>query len=238
VRLVGKVAIVTGAADGIGRGIADCLAAEGAAVVLSDVQQPTGELRVGQTFTHLDVGSAEQWEDTVNQTVAAHGRLDVVVNNAARIDYQPIHEVVVIDWERTLRVNLTGPMLGIRASVPVMRRQSTGGSIINVTSSWALVAVEGIASYHATKGGLRMLTRNAAMTYAADHIRVNSIVPGIVRTPLTDSQPEVTANVVEQTPLGLAEPVDIGHGAVFLASEESRCVTGTDLVMDGGYTLH
>jgi NAD(P)-dependent dehydrogenase (short-subunit alcohol dehydrogenase family) len=236
-RLEGKVALVTGAADGIGRGIADSLSAEGAAVILADLKEPTRALGPNQTFHRVDVGNEQDWAAVVGAAIENFSRLDVLVNNAAIIDYQAIDEVNLADWDRTLRVNLTGPMLGIRAVVPHMRRQG-GGSIINIASSWALVAVAGIASYHATKGGVRMLSRNAAMTYAPDAIRVNTIVPGIVRTPLTDAQPETTAAVVAQTPLGLAEPSDIGAGAVFLASDESRQVTGTDLIMDGGYTLH
>lgn len=236
-RLDGRTAIVTGAADGIGRGIADCLAKEGAKVLVTDVVEPAQDLLPRQRFSRLDVTSEDAWAAVVEATAESSGTVDVLVNNAAVIDYQAIDEVVLADWERTMRVNLTGPMLGIRAVVPGMRAGG-GGSIINVASSWGLVAVAGIASYHASKGAVRMLTRNAAMTYAPDRIRANSIIPGIVRTPLTDRQPEVTQSVVDQTPLGLAEPQEIGWGAVFLASYESSQVTGTDLIMDGGYTLH
>lgn len=236
-RLAGKVAVVTGAADGIGRGIADLMAEEGAVVYLADVRKPTAALLNGQRFVALDVGSENDWDRAVDEVVRVDGGLDVLVNNAAVIDYQALHEVVLDDWERTMRVNVTGAMLGIRATVPAMRARSRG-SIVNIASSWGLVAVAGIASYHASKGAMRMITRNAAMTYAPDRIRANSIIPGIVRTPLTDKQPEVTAAVVAETPLGLAEPREIAYGAVFLASDESSQVTGTDLVMDGGYTLH
>ncbi|WP_197379560.1 SDR family NAD(P)-dependent oxidoreductase [Mycolicibacterium mengxianglii] len=236
-RLAGKVAIVTGAADGIGRGIADALSQAGATVRLTDVKDPSASLLARQSFSTHDVTSEESWADTVNAVVRDGGGLDVLVNNAAVIDYQALDEVVVADWERTMRVNVTGPMLGIRESVPHLRARGKG-SVVNIASSWGIVAVAGIASYHASKGAVRMITRNAAMTYAPDRIRVNSIIPGIVRTPLTEKQPDVTAGVVAQTPLGLAEPYEIGYGAVFLASDESSQVTGTDLVMDGGYTLH
>jgi NAD(P)-dependent dehydrogenase (short-subunit alcohol dehydrogenase family) len=183
------------------------------------------------------VADPSAWAALLAEILGIAGRIDALVNNAAVIDYQALDEVVLEDWNRTIAVNQTGVMLGIRAVVPSMRANG-GGAIVNVSSSWAIVAAPGVASYHATKGAVRMITRNAAMTYAPDRIRVNAIVPGIVRTPLTERQPEVTAEIVAQTPLGLAEPREIAHGAVFLVSDEASQVTGTDLVMDGGYTLH
>jgi NAD(P)-dependent dehydrogenase (short-subunit alcohol dehydrogenase family) len=235
-RLVGKSAIVTGAAAGIGRAIADAFAREGASVLLLDIQRPTLPMLEQQRFLEVDVANADQWRQAVDQLLDWTGRVDVLVNNAAIIDYQSLHEIVMSDWERSIAVNQTGPMLGMRAVLGWMRTNG-GGSIINITSAWAVVAAPGVAAYHATKGALRMMTKNAAITYAADKIRVNAIVPGIVRTPLTDRQPEVTAAVVARTPLGLAEPDEIAAGAVFLASNESSAVTGSDLFLDGGYTV-
>ncbi|MFM0626835.1 SDR family NAD(P)-dependent oxidoreductase [Paraburkholderia xenovorans] len=234
-RLQNKFAIVTGAAGGIGRAIADALAREGAHVLLADIRsEPYAPLAERQQYRNVDITSAVAWQELVESI--APGRIDILVNNAGITCHQAIDEVVLEDWDRVVAVNQTGPMLGMRAVVPVMRRQG-GGSIINVTSSWSIVAAPGVAAYHATKGALRMMTRNAAVTYAKDRIRVNAIVPGIVRTPLTDAQPEVTASIVAMTPFGLAEPEEIGAGAVFLASDEARAVTGSDLVMDGGYTV-
>ena len=236
-RLSGKRAIVTGSADGIGRGIADGLSKEGAKVMLVDVKQNATEpLLQGQLYERADVSNPSDWERLVRKAEALWGGVDTLVNNAAIISYQAVHEIKLDDWNRSIAVNLTGPMLGMRSVIPLMRKQG-GGSIINITSSWAIVAVEGVAAYHATKGALRMLTKNAAITYAKDQIRVNAIVPGIVRTPLTDAQPEVTAHVVSKTPLGLAEPREIAAGAVFLASDEASVVTGADFMMDGGYTV-
>lgn len=234
-RLPNKFAIVTGAAGGIGRAIADALAHEGAHVLLADIRsEPYAPLAERQQYRHFDVTSPAAWQELVDSI--APGRIDVLVNNAGITCHQAMDEVVLEDWDRVVAVNQTGPMLGMRAVVPVMRRQG-GGSIINVTSSWSIVAAPGVAAYHATKGALRMMTRNAAVTYAKDRIRVNAIVPGIVRTPLTDAQPGVTESIVAMTPFGLAEPEEIGAGAVFLASDEARAVTGSDLVMDGGYTV-
>lgn len=235
-RLSGKRAIVTGSADGIGRAIADGLSQEGAKVVLVDVKAPSAPLIEGQIYEHMDISDPLEWQRVVAEATARWGGIDVLVNNAAIINYQSVHEIQIDDWNRSIAVNQTGPMLGMREVIPVMQTLG-GGSIINVTSSWALVAAPGVAAYHATKGALRMMTKNAAVTYAKDRIRVNAIVPGIVRTPLTDAQPEVTASVVAKTPLGLSEPSEIAAGAVFLASDEASAVTGADFMMDGGYTV-
>jgi NAD(P)-dependent dehydrogenase (short-subunit alcohol dehydrogenase family) len=234
-RLRGKSAIVTGAAAGIGRAVADAFAAEGAITLVTDVVEPAQRLLEGQHFQRLDVSDPAQWTAAVGLLTRIAGPVGVLVNNAAIISYQSIHEIVLEDWLRSLAVNQTGPMLGMREVIPAMRAAG-GGSIINITSAWSMVAAPGVAAYHATKGALRMMTKNAAVTYAPDRIRVNAIVPGIVRTPLTDKQPAVTAAVVGQTPLGLAEPHEIASGAVFLASDESSAVTGSDFLMDGGYT--
>lgn len=236
-RLQNKRTVVTGAAGGIGRAIADAFADDGAFVLLADVREAPYELlHERQVYLRLDVSGPSAWQNAIDLFVSRHGGVDVLVNNAAVTNYQALDEVVLEDWNRVIAVNQTGPMLGMRAVVPLMRRQG-GGSIINVTSSWALVAAPGIAAYHASKGALRMMTKNAAVSYAKDRIRVNAIVPGIVRTPLTDAQPEVTAAIVAQTPFGLAEPREIAAGAVFLASDDASAVTGSDLIMDGGYTV-
>lgn len=235
-RLENKTAIVTGAANGIGRAIADRLSEEGAFVFVTDVQEPPGRLLEGQTFVKLDVSDPSGWSSLIARVLEETGRINILVNNAAIINYQSIHEVVLEDWNRSIAVNQTGPVLGMRAVIPSMR-ENGGGSIINVTSSWSIVAAEGVAAYHATKGALRMITKNAAITYAPDRIRVNAIIPGIVRTPLTDKQPDVTAAIVAQTPLGLAEPEQIAAGAAFLASDDAAMVTGADFFLDGGYTV-
>ncbi|MCY1395709.1 Cyclopentanol dehydrogenase [compost metagenome] len=200
------------------------------------MQAPPEPLLANQFYQALDVSDPHGWSRVVAELLSKTARVDILVNNAAVINYQSLHEVQLDDWNRSIAVNQTGPMLGMRAVLPWMCSNG-GGSIINVTSSWAVVAAEGVAAYHATKGALRMMTKNAAITYAPQRVRVNAIVPGIVRTPLTDLQPDVTAAVVAQTPLGLAEPEHIAAGAVFLASDEAAMVTGSDFFLDGGYTV-
>ncbi|WP_413732921.1 SDR family NAD(P)-dependent oxidoreductase [Sodalis sp. RH20] len=237
-RLENKTAIVTGAAGGIGRAIADAFAKEGARVLLGDIRStPYDPLHDRQSYLQFDVSDAVAWDNAIADFYKEYNGIKILVNNAAITNYQPLDEINLDDWNRVISVNQTGPMLGIRAVVPLMRKDG-GGSIINITSSWAHVAAPGVAAYHATKGALSMITRNAAVTFAKDKIRVNSIVPGIVRTPLVNAQdPDITASIVNMTPFGLTEPYEIAAGAVFLASDESSAITGSDLMMDGGYTV-
>ena len=172
----------------------------------------------------------------VGNLLSKHGRVDVLVNNAGIIAYSPLHELTTEDWMRVLNVNQTGVFLGMRAVVPAMQRQKTG-SIINVSSIWGNAAVPGAHAYHATKGAVRNMTKNAAITYVADGVRVNSLHPGFIDTPLTQAQaPEVNAFVVAATPMKRAGTTrEIANGALFLASDESSFMTGAELVIDGGY---
>jgi NAD(P)-dependent dehydrogenase (short-subunit alcohol dehydrogenase family) len=236
-RLQGRTAIVTGGAGGIGRGIADRFVAEGAHVVLVDRNEPPAPLTAGQTFREGDVTDPERWSAVVAEALAAHGQVDVLVNNAGIIDYAAVHELTLEAWDRAVAVNQTGVMLGMRAVIPSMLANG-GGSIITISSIWGNVAAAGAASYHATKAAVRNLTKNAAVTYATQGIRVNSIHPGIISTPLVAAQDaDTSAWVVSQTPMArMGTPEDIAAGALYLASDEAGFVTGAELVIDGGYT--
>ncbi|MGP3533779.1 SDR family NAD(P)-dependent oxidoreductase [Microbacterium sp. RD1] len=234
-RLDGKVAIVTGAGRGIGRAIAEALHREGAVTVATSraaADSTFGDIE----YASLDVASESGWRDVVEDVLARHGHIDILVNNAGIIAYEPLHELTVADWQNVVATNQTGVWLGMREVVPHMITQG-GGSIVNISSIWGSAAVGGAHAYHATKGAVRNMSKNAAITYATQNVRVNSVHPGFIETPLTDAQaPEVNEYVVSQTPMGRAgRPHEIAAGVVFLASDEASFVTGSELVIDGGY---
>jgi len=236
-RLQGKVAIVTGAASGIGHAIATMFAEQGAIVYAADVAK--GEFAKNIHFLSLDVASENQWRDAVARIEREQGKLSVLVNNAGIVGtYDAIDTVSIEDYNRVIAVNQTGVFLGMRHAVPLMRK-SGGGSIINISSIWGLVGAPGVAPYQASKGAVTLMTKNAAMTYAPD-IRANSIHPGIIWTPLIERQdPAISQSLVDVTPLKrMGQPKEIAYAALFLASDESSYVTGTQLVVDGGYTTH
>ncbi|UMP03421.1 SDR family oxidoreductase [Amycolatopsis sp. EV170708-02-1] len=228
-RLSGKVAIVTGAAGGIGAAVAGLFAGEGATVVATDV-------RAGQGLVELDVSSEVDWRDVVAQVEQEHGRLDVLVNNAGIGAPDGIVDTALATFNHVVGVTQTGTFLGMREVIPPMRRAG-GGSIVNVCSIWGVAAVPGLAAYHAAKGAVRMLSKNAAISHAPDGIRVNAVYPGFVDTPLTQANdPAANAAIIGVTPLArAAQPSEIAYGCLFLASDEASFVTGADLAIDGGY---
>lgn len=245
-RLAGKVAIVTGAAHGIGEAVARAFAREGAKVILSDVLD--GECKAAATnidaaypgsaiFARLDVTQAAQWESAVALAEARFGRLDTLVNNAGVIGRPGIEDTTEEGWYRTLDVDLKGTWLGMKACMPAFRRAGRG-AVVNTCSNYALVASGRAAAYHSAKGGVLSLSRAAAVEYAGQNVRVNAVLPGVVATPRIASLPAEWARVLnERTPLGrIAKPEEIAPAYVFLASEEASFVTGASLVVDGGYT--
>jgi len=228
--------LVTGAASGIGHAVSELFAAEGATVFASDIVSPQIPHSIGIEALTLDVTSEGEWETTVDVVVEKSGRLDVLINNAGIIAYEPLHELDLTAWLKMIAVDQTGVFLGMREAVRVMRRQRSG-SIVNISSIWGSAAVAGAHSYHAAKGAVRNMTKNAALTYVGDGIRVNSVHPGFIHTPLTDAQaPELSDAVIAATPMKRGgKPSEVAYGCLYLASNESSYVTGAELVIDGGY---
>jgi NAD(P)-dependent dehydrogenase (short-subunit alcohol dehydrogenase family) len=236
-RLKDKVALVTGAARGMGRATAEIFAKEGATVVAGDVISPTSNSsNEGIESVRLDVTTEADWKRVVADILKRHGRLDILVNNAGIIAYEPIDALDLAAWQKVIAVNQTGVFLGMREVVPGMKARKKG-SIINFSSIWGNAAVAGAHAYHATKGAVRNMTKNAAITYVADGIRVNSIHPGFIDTPLTQAQAkDVNEFVIASTPMKRAgRPEEVAYGCLFLASDESSYMTGAELVIDGGY---
>ena len=224
-RLEGKVVIITGAARGQGQAEAERFSAEGAHVIAGDVLDHDG--------IHLDVTSPESWAEAVSGAVEKFGRVDVLLNNAGIRALAPVHEMPLVDFQQVLDVNLLGPLLGIQAVVPHMPR---GGSIINVSSLNGVSATINSSAYTTSKFALRGLTKAAALDLGPLGIRVNAILPGVIRTPMIASIVEDHEDrLAAGLPLGrIGEPMDIASAALFLASDESAWISGLDLTVDGG----
>lgn len=236
-RLNGKVAIVSGASRGMGHAVAQLFLDHGAVVVATDVVDPEpfqGEVH----FEKLDVTKFADWERVTKTVNERFGSIDVLVNNAGIVgSYNGMEDTSEEDWNRTLAVDLNGVWYGMKAVTPYMKA-SGRGSIVNFSSIWGLVGVPAAAAYVAAKGAVTNLSRSAALSHATQGIRVNSIHPGFIDTPLTQGQaPELNASVIASTPMGRAgKPIELAYGALFLASDESSFMTGSQLVIDGGYT--
>ena len=267
-KLTGRVAFVTGAGSGIGRASAIALAAEGAIVFVTDIDAPGGRETVamieaagGQaTFRGQDVVEEARWAELVTRVMDLYGRLDILVNNAGIGTSGLVTDVTLEQWHRQMDVNVTSCFLGIKHALPAMRTPRadghTGGSIINISSVAGLGGSAGMTAYCASKGAVRLLTKAVAMECAAarDGIRCNSVHPGIIDTPIWQkldtsgsllAAVQPGANALDVNLIGAGAPVghagrpeDIAAGVVFLASDDSRYMTGAELVIDGGWTAH
>lgn len=237
-RLKDKVCIVTGGARGIGRATVELFAKEGAKVHACDLSFDEDFQGPGIQKHKLDVTDFASWEQMVKTVLQKDGRIDVLFNNAGTVhSYDGIAEISIEDWNKVIAVNQTGPFYGMKSVIPHMRA-SGGGSIINTSSIWGIAGAAGVSAYTASKAAVRHMSKNAALTYVGDKIRVNSIHPGIISTPMIDAQDAgITQTIVDITPMKrLGRPEEIAFGALFLASDESSYMTGAELVIDGGYT--
>lgn len=238
-RLEGKVCIITGAARGIGRATTELFVKEGARVHACDLSFDEA-FEADSVITHsLDVTDFSNWEAVVKEVIAREGRIDVLFNNAGTVhSYDGIAEISIEDWHKVIAVNQTGPFYGMKLVIPHMKA-SGGGSIVNTSSIWGIAGAAGVAAYTASKAAVRHMSKNAALTYVGDNIRVNSLHPGIISTPMIDAQDTgITQSIVDITPMKrLGRPEEIAYGALFLAGDESSYMTGAELVIDGGYTV-
>jgi NAD(P)-dependent dehydrogenase (short-subunit alcohol dehydrogenase family) len=251
-RLNSMVAVVTGAALGIGRACAILMAEEGASVAVLDTDETQGAAVVSEIlesggaarFWRCDVSSEKQVATAISETALHFGRIDILVNNAGISGpNKPTHELTEQEWDRVQAINVKGVFFCTKHVIPHLRAAG-GGSIINLSSIYGLVGGADVPPYHASKGAVRLMTKTDALLYAPDRIRVNSIHPGYIWTPMVEnhlkSLGDVEAGkkmVADLHPLGhLGDPDDIAWGAVYLASKEAKFVTGSELVIDGGYT--
>jgi cyclopentanol dehydrogenase len=242
----GKVALVTGGSMGMGESHCKLLVREGANVIVTDVAVDAGEAVAeairdagGEAmFLRHDVASEADWMAVVDKAVGTFGKIDILVNNAGIVIFKPNNETTTAEWDRVMSVNSTGVFLGCKHIVPAMEKAG-GGSIVNISSISGMVGMVSQAAYQASKGAVRMLTKSCAVDYAQHNIRANSVHPGMVRTPGTRLvlEDEKFINMMrDKTILNrVAEPLELSCPVLFLASDESSFMTGSEVVVDGGY---
>ncbi|PPI83315.1 short-chain dehydrogenase [Marinobacter maroccanus] len=252
-RLKGKVAVITGGSVGIGAATATRMAEEGASVAILDVQDSEGKTLAKELadrglkadYWHCDVGKEQEVKRVLDDVAKTFGSLTVLVNNAGIAGAnKPTHELTEEEWDHVQTVNVKGVFFCTKHAIPHMKKAGIG-SIINLSSIYGLVSAPDIPPYHASKGAVRLMSKTDALLYAAENIRCNSIHPGFIWTPLVEAHLKTTGQDPEEAkkataamhPVGhMGEPDDIAWGAVYLASDESKFVTGSELVIDGGYT--
>ncbi len=245
-RLENKVALISGGARGQGEVEAKLFAREGAKVVIGDILEDDGrrveaeinELGGECVFVNLDVTQEADWERAVATAVARFGKLDVLVNNAGIFKLGKVEETTPELWDEIMDINSKGVFLGTKCAIPEMRNAG-GGSIINISSVAGLIGTQYSAAYGASKGAVRLFTKSTATAYAREGIRANSIHPGVIETPMTTpnllSDDDARQRSIARHPLGrIGQPEDVAYGALFLASDESSFMTGSELVIDGG----
>ncbi len=241
-RFEGKTALITGGASGIGKAASKQLAAGGANVVIGDIQEEAGQAAVKEItdaggnaiFVKLDVTSEDDWNAAVAKTVETYGGLTTLVNNAGIGDTLPIEETPVESWNKVIAVTQTSAFLGMKAASEALQA-SGNGAVVNISSMYGIVGGLGGPSYAAAKGAVRILTKNTALGWAKKGVRANSVHPGYINTPIlgeTDRK-----YLIDTTPMGrLGEPEEVANVIAFLASDESSFMTGSEVVVDGGYT--
>jgi 3alpha(or 20beta)-hydroxysteroid dehydrogenase len=243
-RLDGRVALITGGARGQGSDEGELFAAEGATVILADVLDDVGRAAAagipGAEYVHLDIRSEDGWQAVVDDVVARHGGLDVLVNNAAIDMIKRLDATTLDEWNTIVSINQTGTFLGMRTAALAMMKVGRGGSIVNISSVAGLEAVKGHGAYSTTKWAVRGLTKTAALEWGRYGIRVNSVHPGVIETPMTAdtkviADPTVRAKLERTITLGrVGVPRDIANMVLFLASDESSYCTGQEFTVDGG----
>lgn len=243
-RLEGKVALITGGASGIGEAHAKVFADNGAKVAVCDIQDEKGKAVVeaikqggGEAiYQHLDVASESEWAAAVRATVQAFGGITSLINNAGFGNVKGVEDETLAGFNKVVAVCQTGVWLGMKACMPHLKK-SGNGAIVNISSLYGIIGTPSMVSYHGAKGAVRLMTKSAALEYAKQGVRVNSIHPGIIDTPLARSAPaDYIGELASITPMGkLGRPEDIAYGSLYLSSDEAAFVTGTELVVDGGW---
>jgi len=246
-RVSGKVALVTGGSMGMGESHCQLLAREGAKIIVTDIAVEPGEAVAkaicdagGEAvFLRHNVASETEWIAVVDQAMGTFGKIDILVNNAGIVIFKPNDETTTAEWDRVMSINSTGVFLGCKHIVPAMKKAG-GGSIVNISSISGMVGMVSQAAYQASKGAVRMLTKSCAVDYAKYNIRVNSVHPGAVRTPILNALGDDTSMIDELVSTTImkrmADPIELSYAVLLLASDESSYMTGSELVVDGGWT--